>query len=160
MPTDKSKSMRWFWERLDHYLVTKQLKQTKQRKLIVEYFLNMPAHISAEELHDHIRSKGHQPGLATIYRTLNLLKEAGLVEQKQFAEGKAVFEVNMPDTHHDHLICLDCGLVREFENEKIEKLQEQVAEELDFELVSHTLDMFGRCRDKVACQKRALEARR
>lgn len=154
------KSMRWFWERLDHYLAAKQLKQTKQRKLIIEYFITLPGHISAEELHDYIRSKGHQPGLATIYRTLNLLKEAGLVEQKQFAEGKAVFEVNLPNKHHDHLICMDCGLVREFENTKIEKLQEQVAEELQFELVSHTLDMYGRCKDKVACRKRAGTARK
>lgn len=151
---DKSKTMRWFWDRLDDYLAEKGLKQTKQRKVIIEFFLNLEGHISAEELHDHIRGKGHPTGLATIYRTLNLLKDAELVEQKQFAEGKAVFEVHAPDTHHDHLICLDCGLVLEFENAKIEKLQEQVARENGFELVSHSLDMYGRCLDKASCRKR------
>lgn len=151
---DKGKLYRWFWDKLDGYLSEKGLKQTQQRKLIVEYFLNLEGHVSAEDLHDYIRGKGHQPGLATIYRTLALLKEADLVDQKQFAEGKAVYEVKSPNSHHDHLICLDCGHVMEFENQKIEKLQEQVARELGFELVSHSLDMFGRCKNKANCKNR------
>ena len=148
---NKGSDWSWFWENLDHYLARNQLKQTKQRKTIVEYFLTLHSHLDAEELHEAVRKDGHNIGLATIYRTLNLLTEAGLVEQKNFQDGKSLYEVILPNEHHDHLVCLDCGKVVEFENDEIERLQEVVAEQHGFELISHTLDMFGRCS---ACQKK------
>ena len=135
----------WFWTKLDRFLAEKNLKQTKQRKTIVEGFLRLKGHLSAEDLHAQINKEGHQIGLATIYRTLNLLKEAQLADQKQFADGKSVFEVLSPDTHHDHLICLSCRKIVEFENEEIEALQRKVASQYKFSLVDHTLDLFGYC---------------
>lgn len=135
----------WIWDKLDRHLAARNLKQTKQRRTIVEAFVDLATHVSAEELHDQIRALGHNIGLATIYRTLNLLKEAGIVDQKQFADGRSVFEVDFPDHHHDHLICLDCGTVIEFENDAIEKLQEKVAKSHKFRLTSHSLELFGHC---------------
>jgi len=123
--------------------------------MIVEYFLRLDTHMDAEALHQIIRRDGHNLGIATIYRTLNLLREAGLVEQKSFADGRSVFEVNTPDEHHDHIVCLDCGLVVEFENEKIEALQRQVAESLNFRLESHRLDLFGHCTFRKCPRKKA-----
>ena len=137
--------LQWFWDGLDAYLSRNQLKQTKQRKLIVSQFLMMKTHVDAEELYESVRKEGHNIGLATIYRTLNLLKDAGLVEQSSFADGRAVFEVLKPGDHHDHLICVDCGKVVEFENEDIEDLQRKVAKEKGFDLTSHRLDLYGRC---------------
>jgi Fur family ferric uptake transcriptional regulator len=140
----------WFWESLEQHLAKAQLKQSRQRNAIIEEFLKLDSHVSAEELHARLKSTEHNPGLATVYRTLNLLKEAGLVDQKQFADGKAVFEVLDPDAHHDHLICVACHKVQEFSNDDIELLQKQVAQRYKFKLTYHSLDLFGYCS---ACQK-------
>lgn len=147
--TDETAGYSWFWERLDVYLGTKLLKQTKQRKTIINEFLKLGGHVPAEDLHDVVRSGGHNIGLATIYRTLNLLTEAGLVEKKQFTDGRWVFEVNEPGSHHDHLICLKCSKIVEFENDAIEELQKKVAKKHGFRLVDHNLDLFGYCPDCV-----------
>lgn len=135
----------WFWQGLNRYLLAKQLKQTKQRKSIVEIFLSMNNHISAEELHEEVKRRGHNIGLATIYRTLNLLKDADLVEQQQFDDGRAVFEVLQPGEHHDHIICTKCRKVVEFHNEAIEELQRAIAREHGFELSYHTHELYGLC---------------
>ncbi|RYZ64204.1 MAG: transcriptional repressor, partial [Proteobacteria bacterium] len=131
------------------YLAKSQLKHSKQRNFIIEEFLSMNSHVSAEELYSQLKNMDHNPGLATVYRTLNLLKDAGLVDQKQFSDGKSVFEVMAPDSHHDHLICLLCHKVVEFENEEIERLQEQVAKKYNFKLTKHSLELFGHCSDCV-----------
>lgn len=149
----EAKDVRWFWEGLEGYLSRKQLKQTKQRKIVVEYFLKLDRHIYAEELHEALRADGHNIGLATVYRTLNLVREAGLVEQKSFNDGRSIYEISSPDEHHDHLICLDCDRVVEFEQEEIEELQKKIAEQNGFDLESHRLDLFGRCRVKDCAYK-------
>ncbi len=149
----KPASHRWFWDELDGYLAKKGLKQTKQRQRIVELFIELDTHTSAEDLHQAVKKDGHNVGLATVYRTLNLLMEAGLVEQKAFSEGRFVYEIRTPGQHHDHLICLDCGKVIEFENPEIERLQEKVAQDYKFQLTHHRLDLFGRCQ-RVACEYR------
>lgn len=149
----KSDQYRWFWDALDTYLAKKNLKQTRQRRAIIELFINENRHLSAEELHEAARHNGQNVGLATIYRTLNLLADAGLAEQKSFGEGHQVYEVHMPGAHHDHLICIDCGAVIEFENDEIEALQEKVARLHDFTLATHRLDLFGHC-TKTNCDRR------
>ncbi len=137
----------WFWERLNQYLAKSQLKHSKQRNFIIQEFLQMKTHVSAEELYSQLKNTEHNPGLATVYRTLNLLKEAALVDQKQFSDGKSVFEVMEPGGHHDHLICLICHKVIEFENDEIEQLQELVAKKHGFKLTKHSLELFGHCSD-------------
>ena len=141
------KELQWFWDGLDAYLSRNQLKQTKQRRVIVNHFLNLHSHVDAEDLYDSVRREGHHIGLATIYRTLNLLRDAGLVEQSSFADGRAVFELLPPGSHHDHLVCIDCGKIVEFEHPGIEALQRKVALEWGFDLTSHRLDLYGRCSD-------------
>ncbi|MFW7379050.1 MAG: Fur family transcriptional regulator [Oligoflexus sp.] len=143
--TKKKRNTKWFWERLNAYLAKENLKQSKQRNAIIELFLAMDDHVSAEDLHAYSRDQQLNTGLATIYRTLNLLKDAGLVEQKQFADGKAVFEVTQPNSHHDHLICVTCDRVIEFENDEIERLQEEIAKKYGLKLTHHRLDLFGEC---------------
>ena len=139
-------TLQWFWDGLDAFLLRQQLKQTKQRKIIVTHFLSADKHMDAEELHQITREDGHNIGLATIYRTLSLLKEAGLVIQHTFADGRATYEVSHPGAHHDHLICVTCAKIVEFESEEIEDLQKIVAEKQGFRLTSHRLDLYGICR--------------
>ena len=136
---------KWFWDVLNSYLEKQTLKQTRQRKIVVEEFLSLDRHVDAEDLHGIVRKRDPKVGLATVYRTLNLLKEAGLADQKSFRDGRSVFEIHRPDHHHDHLVCLDCGKIVEFENDEIESLQEKVAEGLGFKLTGHRLDLYGRC---------------
>ncbi|MBP6218480.1 MAG: transcriptional repressor [Oligoflexales bacterium] len=145
--TRDDKKLRWFWDGLNDYLSRNQMKKTKQREFIVSRFLEMGNHIDAETLYDQMRKDGYSFGLATIYRTLNLLRNAGLVNQQIFAEGRAVFELSKPNTHHDHIVCTACGKIEEFENEEIENLQEMTAKRMGFLLSYHRLDLYGVCKD-------------
>ena len=135
----------WFWTKLDQFLAANSLKQTLQRKQIIECFLKAEPHIDAERVYEEVREQHPAIGLATIYRTLNLLKEAGLVSQSQFRDGRVTYELKIPDTHHDHLICTRCETIIEFEDAEIEKKQEQIAKQHGFTLEFHRLDLYGIC---------------
>ena len=138
----------WFWDKLETYLAAHNLKQTRPRREVIEFFLNARPHLSAEELHALMKKAGSRASIATIYRTLNLLKDAGLVEQRSFSNGHAVFEILDPDDHHDHLVCIDCNTVTEFHNPIIEQQQVEIAQQHGFELSSHHHVLFGRCQKK------------
>lgn len=144
-------------DQLARYLEHHDLKQTKPRRWIIEYLLSMGEgmHVSAEHIHLASKRQGCPLGLATVYRSLNLLVDAGIVEQHNFQNNNAVFEVRYPDTHHDHLVCWDCGVIKEFEEDEIERLQEQVAQRLGFQLISHRLELLGRCLSQDCEQKKA-----
>ena len=100
-----------------------------------------------EDLLDRVRKRSAKVGYATVYRTMKLLTEAGLAVPRQFGDGQTRFEVaDEIQHHHDHLICAKCGLILEFENEKIEQLQDQIAEELGgFQVVRHKLELYCLC---------------
>jgi len=129
------------------YLIRSGLKATRQRQLIARAFFATNTHISAEALYRRVGGRDPQIGLVTVYRTLKLLKEAGLAHERQFGEGRALFEHASSERHHDHMICTDCGKITEFENCKIEALQEQVARRFAFTLQYHKLELYGLCRD-------------
>lgn len=122
------------------------LKSTQQRDLIVEQFLRSSGHISIDDLLAKVRKKSPKVGYATVYRTMKLLTDAGVAAARQFGDGQTRFERADGDGHHDHLICNQCGLILEFENDAIEKLQEEMAESLGgFKLVRHKLELYGIC---------------
>ncbi len=150
-----SEKFDWFWKKLDSHLKESSLKNTSQRAEIIRHFLEMSGHISAEQLHLSLKNTGSKAGLATVYRTMALLKDAGLVDQKFFGDQKATFEVINPGEHHDHLICNDCGYVAEFENDEIERIQELIAKELKFELTNHRLELWGKCLIKNCDRKKS-----
>ena len=129
------------------YLIRSGLKATRQRQLIARAFFATNTHISAEALYRRVSGRDSQIGLVTVYRTLKLLKEAGLAHERQFGEGRALFEHASSERHHDHMICTECGKITEFENCKIEALQEQVARRFAFTLQYHKLELYGLCRD-------------
>ncbi len=135
----------WFWPALDKYLALHNLKQTRQRKKLIEQFLNLNTHVDAEMLHRKAKDVGLNVGLATVYRTLNLLQQADLVEQHFFKDGRSLYEINPPDEHHDHLVCVTCAKVIEFEDQAIEELQNKVAATHKFKLTAHRLDLYGIC---------------
>lgn len=127
------------------YLQKNGLRSSTQRDLILDAFLSMPPHLTAEELHRKVARKDNGIGLSTVYRTLRLFCEAGLAKQRHFHEGISCFEQAVGAEHHDHLICEGCGEIVEFECQEIEDLQEQVARRHGFHLTRHRLELYGRC---------------
>ena len=126
------------------YLATNNLNTTLQRELIVEQFLRSRDHVSIDELLARIRKRNKKVGYATVYRTLKLLVDSGIANQRQFGDGQARFEV--AGEHHDHLICSKCGLILEFEDEEIERLQDRIAERLGgFKVIRHRHELYGLC---------------
>lgn len=106
-------------------------------------------HMSAEDLYRSLLKQGDEVGLATIYRVLTQFEAVGLVEKHYFEGGYCVYELKQ-DEHHDHLVCIKCGRVEEFFDDIIEKRQLQVAKQLGFNIVDHSLNLYGHC---AQCQK-------
>ncbi len=128
----------------DSYVLAKSLNTTQQRELIIDEFLTCRDHVSIEQLLELIRKRNSKIGYATVYRTLKLLVDAGVAHARDFGDGQTRYEVAAD--HHDHLICTKCGLVLEFEDEKIEALQEEVAKRLgNFKIIHHRLELYGLC---------------
>jgi len=132
-------------EKLRAYLRRKGLKITQQRQEIAEKFLGANRHLSAEELYQSIRRTHPEVGLSTVYRTLKLLVDAGLASRRDFGDGIMRYEPCSDEGHHDHLICIRCGAIIEFENQKIEALQKEVAALKGFTVTRHRLEIYGYC---------------
>ncbi len=145
------------------FIQRKGLKTTRQRNTIIAVFFRLHGHISVEELLNEVKKVNPRIGYATVYRTLHLLVESNLVEERRFGDGLARYEGHSDVEHHDHMICLECGIISEFFNPRLEALQEKLAEENNFEIFRHRLELYGACKDKDACNKRknskAAEAR-
>ena len=121
------------------------LKVTLPRLKILEMLEHSPTrHLAAEEIYRRLMDDGEDIGLATVYRVLTQFEAAGLVSRHHFEGGHAVFELERGH-HHDHIVCMQCGRVDEFEDETIEKRQREKAESLGYKLVEHNLIMYGEC---------------
>lgn len=135
-------------EKLDRFrafIRDKGLKSTRQRDDIAHWFFGLKGHLSADAIYRAVKRSSPGLGFSTVYRTMKLLCEAGLVSERHFRDGEALYE-NV-STHHDHCICTACGKIIEFENHKIEELQEAVARKFGFRLVSHKMELYGLCAD-------------
>ena len=128
------------------FLKQKKLRWTPQRKLILKVFLQNKGHISIDDLHKHIQDKDATIGIATLYRTMKLLTEAGLAEMHNFND-KTTYEHLYQVRHHDHLICRVCGRTVEFEHPLIEKYQLEICQQHGFTLKSHRMELFGVCNE-------------
>jgi len=135
---------------LGAWMAERGLKTTRQRTLIIDTFFEVGGHLSVEELWGKVKARDARVSVATVYRTMNLLSECGLVHAQNFGDGQTRFEVAVGREHHDHLICTRCGAIVEFENDRIEALQEAVARRHGFQVKSHKMELYGLCR---ACQR-------
>ena len=109
-------------------------------------------HISAEDVYKLLLEQHEEIGLATVYRVLNQFDDAGIVTRHHFEGGKSVFEL-AHKKHHDHLVCLKCGNVVEFEDDVIEQRQSDIAKSHKITLTNHSLYLYGECEDKIACEE-------
>ena len=126
------------------------LKATLPRLKILDIFQTSDVrHLTAEDVYKILLADNMDVGLATVYRVLTQFEQAGLLNRNHFETGKAIFELNA-GSHHDHLVCLDCGRVEEFYDEAIEERQNAIAKERGFSIAEHALAIYGNC-TKVAC---------
>lgn len=120
----------------------KGLRMTGQRRVIARVLEDADDHPDVEEMYNRASEIDSNISIATVYRTVKLLEETGIVERHEFRDGRARYEI-VPENHHDHLIDLKTGNVIEFENEEIEALQEKIARKLGYKLVDHRLELYG-----------------
>ena len=127
---------------IENRCIKKGVRLTEQRKLVAKVMSDSEDHPDVDELHKRISKLDSKISIATVYRTVKLFEEAGIVAKHDFKGTKARYEQS-PEEHHDHLIDINTGEITEFVNEDIEKLQRQVAEKLGYELVDHRLELYG-----------------
>ena len=120
----------------------KGVRLTDQRKIIADVMSNSTDHPDVDELHKRVNKVDKKISIATVYRTVKLFEESGIVEKHDFKGGKARYEQS-PDEHHDHLIDINSGEIIEFVDKEIEKLQIEVAKKLGYKLVDHKLELYG-----------------
>jgi len=134
---------------LASYLEDHNLKHTKQREAILDVFLEVKGHITAEAIFQRVRELHPNVGFTTVYRTMKLLCDAGLAIERHFDDGVARYEIE--HEHHDHLVCTRCGKIVEFECAMIEQAQDEIGKRYGFRLLRHRHELYGHCPD---CQKR------
>jgi len=129
-------------ERIEKLCAEKGLRMTEQRRIIARVLSTAHDHPDVEELYRRASALDPHISIATVYRTVRLFEEAGILERHDFRDGRSRYE-EVPEHHHDHLIDVETGAVIEFRDEEIERLQKLVAERLGFKLVDHRLELYG-----------------
>ncbi|MCL8381523.1 Fur family transcriptional regulator [Xanthobacter aminoxidans] len=127
---------------IEEACLAKGMRMTEQRRVIARVLSGAQDHPDVEELHRRAVAIDDNISISTVYRTVKMLEDAGIIERHDFGDGRARYE-QMPDEHHDHLIDLRSGQVIEFRSEQIEALQEQIARELGFKLRGHRLELYA-----------------
>lgn len=127
---------------LEEQCAARGMRMTEQRRTIAQVIERSADHPDVEELYQRASAIDPKISLSTVYRTVNLFEEAGLVTKHDFKDGRARFEL-IPDAHHDHLIDIRSGRVIEFRNEEIEAIQEVIAKRLGYKLVDHRLELYA-----------------
>jgi Fur family transcriptional regulator, ferric uptake regulator len=140
-------------ERFRRYLRDHRQPLTRQRDLVAQVVLLAEDHLSVEEILRRLRARGEAVGTATVYRTLDLMLESGLVRAHDFGEGFKRYEPMPAQAHHEHLICERCGRVEEFANERLERMLPVIADEHAFQHRRHRVEVYGVCGD---CRRREL----
>lgn len=140
-------------ERFRRFLRDQQLPVTRQRDQIASVVLGADGHLSVEEIERVLRERGVRVGTATVYRTLEVLVRAGVARAHNFGEGFKRYEPAPAQAHHEHLICERCGTVMEFANERLERMIPIIADEHQFQVRRHRVELYGLCK---ACRTRDL----
>ena len=131
--------------KLKQILRNEGFRYTPQRQMVWNELRNMGGHHDCEEIYDELKGKGTRVSRATVYRTIEVLARNGLIRKLEVGDGVARYEAKEDGNHHhDHMICIETGDIIEFYNEELERLQEEIAEKLGYELVRHVHQLFGK----------------
>jgi Fur family transcriptional regulator, ferric uptake regulator len=138
-------------ERLFDYVKNGRLKSSTQRNHILAIMVNEKKHLTVEEIYTTSKKENGEIGIATVYRTVRLLCDAGIAREIHMDHDVTRYEIITEESHHDHMICIQCGRFVEVESDIIEKEQLRIAKSYDFELTNHNLVMYGLCN---VCRKK------
>ena len=135
-------------EKLKAIVKQKGLKYTEQREIVLKILMDAQGHLTAEDVYNLIKKTytDSNIGIATVYRALSFLEEITLITSIAFGTEGKKYEANTKE-HHDHLICTECGKIIEFMDEEIEKRQDNIAKVNDFKITSHSMQLYGTCKD-------------
>ena len=132
--------------RFKEALTKEGLKYTPQRTVVLEEIIKDKGHRESEEIYLALKKSGQHVSRATIYRTMDILVNNGFARKMNLGDGRARYESKVNSPHHDHLVCMDCGLIVEFMDQKIEDLQDEIAIQYEFQLKRHIHQLFGLCK--------------
>jgi Fur family ferric uptake transcriptional regulator len=141
-------------DQLDSYMAERGLRSTGQRRAIIESFFSASGHATIEDLLERVRQKDPGIGYATVYRTMKMLAAGGIAHEHKFSDGKTRYELEDENAHHDHLICVECGRIQEFEEPLIEELQTRIATRYGFTILDHKHELYGLCGDSKCASSR------
>lgn len=141
---------------VERYMRERGLRWTSQRRLVASVALRNHTHFSADELLAMCRTEDRAISRATVYRTLGMLEDAGIVEGLDTGEGGRKFEHVLGHEHHDHMICTECGTILEFRDDELERRQEMAAQRNGFKITSHSLKLYGLCQKCQAAKPREI----
>lgn len=137
----------------EEHLKRKGLNLTRQRKKVLEHLMAANQHLDADQIYAALKKKDPTIGRATVFRTVKLLQECGLAAEVETASGRSKFELKADRPHHDHMVCVECGRITEFQSPRMEHFQDEAIRRYSFEALWHRHEIFGRCR---ACSKRRI----
>ncbi|MEQ8171012.1 MAG: transcriptional repressor [Candidatus Eremiobacterota bacterium] len=129
------------------YLNDNNLNVSQQRQEIAEIFFSIEKHLTVDEIYTILKKKRIKAGYTTVYRTMKLLCECNLAQERMFGDGQTRYEHVYGHTHHDHLICIKCRKIHEFHHPQIERLQLEMAEKNNFKSLYHKLEIYGICKE-------------
>ena len=132
-------------QKFDEFISNKGLKLTREREEIVQEILRTEGHFAPDELFVKLKARGSKVSRASIYRTIPLLVESGMIEEVERVDKHAHYERVSQNSHHDHMICIRCGRIIEFYSESLERMQERLCRQENFRGVRHCLDILGIC---------------
>ena len=138
-------------DKFTNYLKMKGLKFTPERRMILKTVLSLHTHFDVDQLYEQLRKENGDISRATIYRTFPLLLDSGIIKETLLCRDKIKYEHIFGHRHHDHMICISCGKIVEFRDEKIERLQKAVCKKYGFRCVEHKLGIRGYCKE---CQSK------
>jgi len=136
---------------LNAFMLRRGLRSTEQRRLIIDTLFTAREHVTIDRLLEQVRATDPRVGYATVYRTLKLLTESGIAQEHHFGDGHTRYELADSEAHHDHLICVECSSITEFEEPAVEALQDRVASRHGFEIRAHKHELYGVCAE---CQRK------
>lgn len=144
--TPRAKIVQEATDRLREYLRGQKLRFTPERQSLLQAALGYPGHFDAEEMVAHLRRRRSRVSRATIYRTLALFERCGILRKSLLKQGRGIYETALGRDHHDHIVCAGCGRIDEFYDERVERLQDEVAGHLGFQILDHLHELVGLCR--------------
>ena len=139
-------------EQFKKYLKQKKHRITSERFEVLDFALEYNGHFGADDLYVQMKTKKSNVSRATIYNTLELLANCELLAKRNFGDGLTRYESSFNRKNHDHLICINCGEIIEFTSTKVQKIVDQMCNELGFENAGYSFNIFGKCKDSTSCK--------